>query len=360
MNAELGKEWLQFSKDTYAESQVRQKPIDELATKVSTAQLTSAEQQNTWAKEAHDRYVDKFQPLQDELIDEAKNYDTPEKQAAAAAAAKADITTASAGQRASTNRSMIAMGVNPNSGRFAGINRATDLGTAVAGAGAQNNARTLVKNTGLNLRANAVNIGNGLPAQSAQNVGLGLNAGTGAANVTNAANAQFMGATGIMERGYQGGMQGYTNQANILQNQYNSQLQAWGMEQQQNSANMGGIMGGIGQIAGLGAKMFMASSKSYKTGKRPSKDNLKAVKSMPVERWRYKDGIADSGASEHTGPYAEDFQKATGHGDGKTIPVQDMLGVTMGAVKELSSKVDRLNRAVGLGIKPKHKMKKAA
>lgn len=360
MNAKLGQEWLTFAKDTYADSKERQKPIDELALKVSQQQLDTATQQSQWAKEAHDRYQNQFVPLQDKFIQEAENYDTPEKQAAAAATAKADVVSAANGERAASQRQMAAMGVNPASGRWAGINRATDLGTAVASAGAQNNARTQVKNTGLNLRASAINMGNGLPAQAATNTGLGLNAGTGAANVTNAANGQFLAATGIMDRGYAGAMQGYTNQANILQNQYNSQLQAWGMQQQASAANNAGIMGGIGQIVGLGASIF--SSKKLKTKKRKAKGNLKAVKQMPVERWRYKDGVADGGAAEHTGPYAEDFRKATGHGDGTTIPMQDMLGVTMGAVKELAGHVDRLERAVGIGRRnvARNPMKKAA
>ncbi|MBI1202602.1 MAG: tail fiber domain-containing protein [Rhodopseudomonas sp.] len=350
-NAQTGEEWLNFAKDAYATSTERQKPIDALATQVSQQQLQSATQQNEWAQQAHDRYVDTFQPLQDQYVQEATNYDTPEKEAAAAATAKADVTSAAASQRGQSNRQMAAMGVNPASGRWAGINRATDLGTAVASAGAQNNARTQVKNTGLNLLGNAVNVGNGLPAQASQAVGLGLNAGTGSANVLNAANGQYLASTGIMNNGFQGQMQGYTNQANILQNQYNSQLQAWQTQQQTDAANNASILGGIGKIAGIGASLIFGSSKTFKTDKEPSKGNLKAVNAMPVENWRYKAGIADGGAAPHTGPYAEDFHKATGKGDGKTIPVQDMLGVTMGAVQELAGQVDRIEKAVGLGMK---------
>jgi hypothetical protein len=356
-NAQLGEEWLSFAKTTYATSQERQKPIDELATKITQSQYDTSLEQSKWAKDAHDRYVDTFQPLQDKFINEAETYDTPEKQAAAAAAAKADVTSVAAQQRAQGERQMESMGVNPASGRFAGINRATDLGTTIAAAGAENNARAQVKNTGLSLRANAINIGNGLPAQASQSAGLGLNAGTGAANVTNAANGQFNASTGIMGQGYQGAMAGYTNQANILQSQYNSQLEAWKASNAQNNASSAGGLGAIGQIVGMGASLF--SSKKFKEGKKPSKGNLKAVRSMPVEKWRYKKGIADGGATEHTGAYAEDFKKATGHGDGKSIPIVDAIGVTMGAVQELSRKVDQLSRAPGIGA-PRKQMKKAA
>ena len=140
-----------------------------------------------------------------------------------------------------------------------------------------------------------------------------------------------------------------------------TQMSGWQAEQQMKAQQTASIMQGIGGIMG----MFM-SSKKFKKGKKKAKGNRKAVKQMPVERWRYKEGVADGGAAEHTGPYAEDFQKATGLGNGKMIPAQDMLGVTMGAVQELAGQVERLERVVGLGAKnmaraPKRKpMKKAA
>ncbi|HRO00330.1 MAG TPA: tail fiber domain-containing protein [Nitrobacter sp.] len=363
MNAELGKEWLSFAKDTYAVSQERQKPIDDLAKKVTQNQLDTSIEQQAWARQAHDRYVNEFQPLQDKFVEDAENWDSPERQAAAAAAAKADVIANATQQRAATNRQLTAMGVNPASGRFAGINRAADIATGVTAAGAATGARRNVEKEGVSLRGTAINIGNGLPAQASQAVGLGLNAGTGAANVTNAANGQFLAAVPMMAQGYQGAMAGYSNQANILNDQYKTQVSVWQTQEQIKAQQTASLMQGIGGIFGMFAGM---SSKKFKKDKKKSKGNLDAVKKMPVERWRYKEGIADGGAAEHTGPYAEDFKKATGHGDGKVIPFIDAIGITMGAVQELSSQVDRLEHAVGIGAKntahaPKRKsMKKAA
>ncbi|PWB90923.1 hypothetical protein C5688_08655 [Methylocystis sp. MitZ-2018] len=53
-------------------------------------------------------------------------------------------------------------------------------------------------------------------------------------------------------------------------------------------------------------------------------------------------GVEDEGA--HIGTYAQDFQRETGLGDGKSINVIDAIGVAMGAIKELSAKVDKLDR----------------
>lgn len=360
MNAKLGRQWLSFARDAFDQAQIRQKPIDRLSREIAETQLGTMRQQNRWARDAHDRYTDVFQPLQDRFIAEAEGYDSPEKMAEASAAARADVMSAAASERDTARRQMTAMGVNPNSGRFAGMDRAVGLGTAVAAAGAENAARRDVRNTGMAMRAGAINMGNGLPAQAAGSIGLGMNAGAGAMGARTGANQQFLASTGIMGQGYQGAMSGYANQANILQNQYNSQLAAWNAQNQQNA----GLFEGIGALAGTlfgGAKPWIFSAKDAKTDKKPAKRNLEAVEEMPVERWRYMPGIGDGGAAEHVGPYAEDFKAATGKGDGRVIPMQDAIGITMGAVKELSAKVDRLDKkVVGLGTGARKAMKEAA
>ena len=72
---------------------------------------------------------------------------------------------------------------------------------------------------------------------------------------------------------------------------------------------------------------------------------------MPVEKWKYKEGVSDEG--HHIVQYAEDFKEQTGLGDGKSINLIDGLGLTMKAVQELSSKVDKIAET-GVGL-PKMK-----
>lgn len=369
----LGLDWLDFAKGIYENAQTRQQTVDAQAKAVADRQLGQGDQQFEWAKQAHDRYVNTFEPLQDEFIKEADNYASPEAQAAAAASARADVERNAEIQRGAEERRQRAYGVSPGSGRYAGIDRSIGLGTAVAAAGAENNARRALKDKGIALKGTAVGLGSALPAQAAQETGLGLGAGINGANVTNAANTQFLNSAGVVNPAYGGAMTGYANKANILQNLDNYNLKSWSAEEQLKQNEQAGLWSGVGSLVGLGlsagfaapqaGSLFsMMSSKKLKTGKRKSEGSLNAVKSMPVERWRYKDGVADGGAAEHTGPYAEDFQKATGHGDGTTIPMQDAIGVTMGAVKELAGQVDRIEKAVGLGRKPRRgaSMKKAA
>lgn len=338
--AETGQQWLDFAKEQFAVGNERQAEIDALTKEVTTAQLEGMRSSNERADQQWQRYLDVFQPAQDEFIEEARNWASPERQAELAAEARADVMAGAQGARQQTQRQMASMGISPTSGRYAGIERTNNLNTALASAGAQNNARSQVRSQGLALKEGIANMGQGAISTSAQQVGLGLNSGNSATGNMNAANAQWQGNNQIMGQGFQGAMAGYAGQANTLNNLYGNQLNAWSAQQQASSANAAGLMSGLGSLVGSGAALYAMSSKDVKEDKRPVDGALEAVEQMPVEQWKYKDGVADGG--EHIGPYAEDFQAATGKGDGQSIPLQDAIGVTMKAVQELSAKVDRM------------------
>lgn len=344
--AQLGQDWLSFSKEQFGIANERQKGIDALTNKVTEQQLKSMTDTNQWASEDRARYKSVFQPLQDKYIEKAQNWDSPEYLANVAAEAKADVTNNYALQKQQTDRALAAQGVRPDSGAYAGTTRANDTQAALAGAGAQNMARRQAINEAMQLQGDALNIGNGLPSQAISSAGLGINAGNAASGNSIAANTNWRSNLGIMNTGYEGAMTGFNNAANIYgnigQDRTNMLNYSDNMRNQQNAA----IMSGIGQLGGTAAGIWagkgfpMPSSRDAKEDKREVRGVLDALDQMPVEAWRYKDGEGDGG--EHVGTYAEDFKKATGLGDGKTINVIDALGVTMGAIKELAEKVEAI------------------
>lgn len=344
--AELGEQWLSIAKEQFATANARQTEQDKLANKVTEQQLAASQQAQGWATEDRERYKSVFQPLQDEFIDTAQNWDSPERQDKLAAEAKADVMSNAAAQRGATARAQAGMGVNPTSGRYAGVDRAGENATALAAAGAENSSRNQIRKEGVAMKADAVNLGNGLAVNPASSLGLGVSAGSSAMGTTSSNNAQAAGNSSILQNGFNSAMNGYSNQASILNQQYGNQLNAWNAQQQASASASGGLFSGLGSVAGMGLMAFM-SSKELKEGKEPVEGALAAIESMPVESWKYKDGVADGG--RHIGPYAEDFQRATGKGDGKSIPVVDAMGITMKAVQELSTKVDKI--AGGRSIK---------
>lgn len=288
---------------------------------------------NEWAAEDRAHWETTFKPLGAEIAAEAGGYDTEARRDSTAAEAAADVSQQFEGIGGQTDRSLAAMGVDPRSGRYRAVDRRVETDEALAKAGAQNMARRGVEETGRTLKYNAQAIGQGYQ----------VNPVTSMQTSNNAVSA-----------GAQGAMRGYGQAADMYNTQWQQQFAGWQAAENRrlearraSQAGMGALASGIGQI--MGAAFF--SSKEVKEDKRPATGVLDALRQMPVEEWRYKKGVADEG--RHIGPYAEDFAAATGTGDGQTIKVQDALGVTMGAVKELDENVQDLSRKVdrALGVK---------
>lgn len=253
---QLGRDWLAFSRDQFAQGNVRQEELDKLTEAVTKQQMAAQDENMANAREDRERYQSVFQPLQDKFIQQAQEYNTPAKQEAMAAEAQADVQRAAAMQQGINTRAMSAMGVNPNSGRFAGITRAQDTATALASAGAANTARQQVRDKGLALTADAINVGSGLPSSTASSYGIGLNAGNAATANNVQANQNWRANVGIMGQGFQGGMQGLHGGAGIMNQTYGTQGNLWAAQQQASAQSSGGLMSGIGSIVGAGIGAF--------------------------------------------------------------------------------------------------------
>lgn len=263
---------------------------------------------NKWAADDRAREQTVFRPLQDQFIDEAQGFASPERKQAAALAAGADVQMQARNANDTRVRQAMAMGVDPTSGRFANASAKGATDTALAAAGAGNLSNRAVEDQGRSLKANAINMGAGMAVNPATSMGI---------------------SNGAIQSGGAAAMSGYGQQGNLLNTQYNQQMQAW----QANQGMLGSLGSAIGSVVGM---LPFASSKEIKENKQPF-EALGALEKMPVEKWDYKEGQGDGGT--HVGPYAEDFQAATGLGDGKSIDALSMIGVTMGAVRELAQEV---------------------
>jgi hypothetical protein len=269
---------------------------------------------NKWALDDRARHQTVFQPLQDEYI--ARSQEGPDyagvEQDVDRAAADASLQASQA--QAQMDRQLAAQGIDPRSGRSAETMRRSELDEALMTTGVSNQTRlqgrAAAEAESEMMKSNAINMGSGLGVNPATSLGL---------------------SNSSMSSGFSGAMKGQGQMMSGLNMQYGQQMDKWRADQEQSNS----LWGGIGNIAGLGISMM--SSKEYKEDKRPAKGVLDAVRSMPVEEWKYKEGLGDGGA--HVGPYAEDFHAATGKGDGKSIPIIDAIGVTMGAVQELDRKM---------------------
>lgn len=105
------------------------------------------------------------------------------------------------------------------------------------------------------------------------------------------------------------------------------------------SSSGGGIGDALGGVGSLLGAMKGFSSKILKTDKEKIDAELivQELQNLPIETWKYI--YSDT---KHIGPYAEDFKKAFGVGDGKTISFIDAIGVLMTAVQHLSNKISEI------------------
>lgn len=269
---------------------------------------------NGWANQDRAETRTRFRPTEDRYIADAATYDSPERKAAMAAEAVADVRQQATIGRGTAVRRNAAMGIMPDSGRAMETASRDSMTESLAAAGAANGARRGVEATADGMRANVINLGKGMAVNPATSLGL---------------------ANGAASAGFNGQMNGYGQQGNLLATQFNQQMDSY----QAKSAAAGGFGQAIGSI--IGAMPFMSTEKA-KENRRPVHGILDAVKAMRVEKWNYKKGLGDGG--EHIGTFAEDFHKNTGLGNPREISVIDAIGINMGAIKELAAKVEAIGK----------------
>lgn len=346
-NSQVAADTLEFNKKIYEENKPRQAKIDAVAEQVVNDQLAISKQNQTQAADQWDRFKTIFAPVEEQTVRDATGIDSAEELDRAAGEAAAGVQKQYGNATDQRRRSMAAMGVNPNSGRALTLESENALGLAAAKAGAANNARLVARDRGIALRAGVANFGRNMPNTAANAYTTAVTSGSNAVgnqgagmNAANAGAAQMNQGSGVA-------ISGNNSAGSILNTSYGNQLNAWGQQQQANAASSAGM----GQMVGTLGAAYMAtpSSRKVKTHKKKIDHGktLEKVKGLPVEKWKYKKGVADGG--KHTGPYAEDTKKAFGDKaapGGKAIDIVSMNGIALSAIKGLAAKVDKLDGKV--------------
>lgn len=349
MNAEVGREYLDWYKQKDAADKPNRDAAIQLALDQAKTQTATAKKQNDMADETYAYTKGTFRPLEQKIATEALGYDTAARRDQEAAQAQADVGSAMDASKANLVREVESRGGDVNSGNFTASLANLGAKGAAAAAGAGNQARKNVEQIGAAKLADAANLGRGIASTNATQTALGLQAGN--SSVNNAKTPLDISAQQIGQYGQAAGvaMQGNSSAGNLLLGQYNAQTNANAQAGQAGSA----LMGAVGTVAGgfLGgpggamAGKAIFSDKNMKNGVKPVKAevSLAAVRKMPVKSWKYKEGsAADDGGQRHTGPMAQDARAALGDATapgGKKIDLISMMGHTVNAVKALDKKV---------------------
>ena len=198
------------------------------------------------AREDRARYKEMFQPLEENLIQEFQNYGSPEQMALNRGRAIANVNQTFDAQRRNALQRLESYGVDPSQTRNAALDMGVRTQQAAAQAGAANASNRADEQIGRALRAEAINIGKGMPSNVAASYGQSLNAGNsmmGNANQTTATSGNAMQGA----NSYLGTSIGGFGQAG------NTMMQGFGGQMQSHAANQAGqnaLLGGVGMAAG--------------------------------------------------------------------------------------------------------------
>ena len=219
----LGQQQMAFAQQQYADLAPTLRGIAE-------AQQQAQQQQMSQAQDYYDYMRSTYRPVEQSLVKQAQNFNTDAYREQLASQAAADAGRAFAQTQAASNRAMGAMGVNPNSGRFASMQTQSNLGLAAQKAAAMTGTRQQAQQMGYARMLDAAGMGKGLSGLSNAAYQGATGAGSAAGNMFMAPGNQFMGGMGAagqtMGQGYQLGMGGLGNIMNSQTGLYNPSMNA--------------------------------------------------------------------------------------------------------------------------------------
>lgn len=243
---DISRDELAWNKERYAAD----KPLRDEAAQASIGlmrqQALTAGKQDALADEyaAYNRTT--FRPLEQRIVSEAQAYDTPERRAAAQAAAAADVETAFNGSMAGMQRQLGRAGVAPGTGRSMALQQDAALARAGALAGATTGASRQIEALGTARLADAANLGRGLPSAQTAAVGTALQAGNSAVNSGTGAINQSAAGMGAMNQAFGAGVQGQSVAGSLYgqgATNYMRQAALYGDMAGQAMSGVGGFLG---------------------------------------------------------------------------------------------------------------------
>jgi hypothetical protein len=238
IQGELGREQLAFAREQYEANAP-------LLQEIAGLQMDAQQQQMDQAQDYYDYQVETFRPLEQGLVADAERFNTEAYRDQVASQAAADAGRAFGISQQQNQRAMASMGVNPNSGRFAGMNAATGLQQAAARANAMTGARTQAEQMGYARKLDAAGLGRGLAGASNAAYAGATGAGTAAGMNAQSAGQNYMGnmamGAGTIAAGQNMQIQGLSN---VLNNQTSTYINT----QDSFLGDLGGIMGGAASL----------------------------------------------------------------------------------------------------------------
>jgi hypothetical protein len=357
-NAEIGRETLAWYKEKDALNRPMQEKLADVAYDVAEQQLASSKANDALAADYADYNKTTFRPLEQGIVADAENYDTPAKRQAAADSAVAGVDMQMARKNEATARTMAANGINPGSTRAMAVMEGQGVDQALGAAGAAYNARKGVETVGYARKMDAASLGRGLASSQATSAQVALSAGNNAVSNTSAPINSMNQSTQANGAGFNTAISANNSAGNL----YGQQAEIQG----QDSGIWGAVGNVAGQFAGSKAGSAMIAGWSDETLKKDietasPEQALEEINSTPVKNFKYDPAkLAERGIGQDevnpgtsTGPMAQKVNETMGEDAaprGKKINLVTMNGKTMLAVQALDKKVNRLTKLIEQGV----------
>lgn len=213
------------------------------------------------AEESMARYKEFGYPLQEQIFEEAKKAGGAEDQEKQAALALGDVRAATEREQRNLALQQRSFGIDPSSGRYQGMMRASGVDTAAMEAAAANRARTAAEQLGWAKKMDATALAQGQFGNQATSTGLALTSGNQALTSGQIPMQNYGAMTSNMGGAYGGAMQGWNQVGQLGVDKYKADVQAYSAKQQADAATAAGL----GQAVGTAGALYMKSDRRLKT-----------------------------------------------------------------------------------------------
>jgi hypothetical protein len=248
MQAQLAKESFDFYKTTY-ENELRpmmQRDL-ELRQQLQDRSLGIMDRQQDIADQQWDLYKGTYMPVEQRAAQEAMSYDSDENVNRRMGIAAANVNQQFSNAQQQNARALARYGVNPNSSAFARENAKLMSDQALASAGAQTGAAFDTQDRAIALRAGVADRGRGVTGTVGNFLNSGSATGVNTGNTSSQGVQTFQQGTGTRGMGFSTAMQGYNNQANILNQDFQNRLQSYNASQ----SGLNSLLGAVGTVGGM-------------------------------------------------------------------------------------------------------------
>lgn len=181
---QLGEQQLQWAQTVWNQEQPLVNQSEATAIQLAQADLTSLKQMQQFSQEQEDMWNQYYAPLDRAYVAQAENWASPDNIALVTGQAQAGVAEQAQAGLNAANEALMAYGVNPGAGRYAGLQVGANVMSGAAQAGAGTTAAQNLRLQQLALEQGAINTGQGVANTAGQltNAASGASqAGTGAA-----------------------------------------------------------------------------------------------------------------------------------------------------------------------------------